>query len=96
MTFEEAYNAVADHAAEGVDIDSVYVNLGLDPDYRDDASKLSVALVIINSGCIQDPIPAEAIYAVKTAARNMIEHGQVEKVSPEAVAESMDRMRHCI
>ena len=92
MTFEEAYNMVVGHAAEGVDIESVYINLGLDPDYRDDA----VALVIINSGCIQDSISADAIYAVKTAARNMIEHGQVEKVSAEAAAESMDRMRHCI
>ena len=96
MTFDEAYSTVVDYAAEGVDIDSVYINMGLNPDYLDDASKLSVALVIINSGCTQGEVPTEAVHAVKKAARNMIEHGQAETVSPEAAAESMDRMRHCI
>jgi hypothetical protein len=96
MTFIDAYYEVFTHAAEGVDVDRIYYDLGYDNDYIDDSARLAVALVIVNSGCLQDPVSSEAIAALRTASRNLIEHGQVEKASPEAAAESMDRMRHCI
>ena len=97
LPFEEAYRKVIEHAAEGVDVDSVYRNLGLDPEFADDASKLAVALVIANSGCIQGKVlPSEVDYTIKLACKNLIERGHVGNTSPEAAAESMSKMRSMI
>ena len=97
LPFEEAYTKVIEHAAEGVDVESVYRNLGLDPEFADDASKLAVALVIANSGCIQGKLlPSEVDYTIKLACKNLIEHGHIDNTSPEAAAESMSKMRSMI
>ena len=96
-SFAEAYEKVIEQATEGVDVENVYRNLGLDPEFIDDVSKLAVALVIINSGCVQGhAIAPEVDYAIKVACRNLIEHGQVEQASPEVAAETMDKMRSMI
>jgi len=96
LPFEEAYRKVIEHAAEGVDVDSVYRNLGLDPEFADDASKLMVALVIMNSGCVQEHVPTNVEYSIKAACKNVIERGEIEGTSPEAAAESMSKMRSMI
>ena len=97
LPFEEAYAKVIEHAAEGVDVDSVYRNIGLDPEFADDASKLAVALVIANSGCIQGKVlPSEVDYTIKLACKNLIERGHLANTSPEAAAESMSKMRSMI
>lgn len=96
MNFGDAYDAVIDRAAEGVDVDSVYRNLGLDPEFADNASKLMVALVIINSGCFTGHLPSEVASALQRASRNIIERGQVDGTTPEEAAESMNKMRSMI
>jgi hypothetical protein len=96
IPFEEAYEMVIENATEGVDVESVYRNLGMDPEYADEVGKLAVALVIMESGCTQGPVPAVAAYSIKRAARNLIERGQVGEKSPSAAAETMDKMRHLI
>lgn len=94
LPFEEAYTKVIEYAADSVDVDSVYHNLGLDSEFIDDASKLAVALIIINSGRIQ--IPSEVDYAFKIACKNLIERGHIDNTSSEAVAETMSKMRSMI
>ena len=96
LPFDEAYTKVIETAAEGVDVDSVYRSLGLDPSFADDASKLMVALVIMNSGCVQGHVPANVEYSIKVACKNVIERGEIEGTSPEAAAESMSKMRSMI
>ena len=61
------------------------------------ASKLAVALVIANSGCIQGKVlPSEVDYTIKLACKNLIERGHLDNTSPEAAAESMSKMRSMI
>ena len=93
MTFAEAYDKIIS-LTEDCDVSNLYYNMGIDQDYADDAQKLSVALIIINSGMI--PVHSEALSVLKKAARNMIDYGHVEQESPEVRAETMDKMRHLI
>jgi hypothetical protein len=55
-----------------------------------------VALVIMNSGCVQEHVPTNVEYSIKAACKNVIERGEIEGTSPEAAAESMSKMRSMI
>lgn len=93
MTFEEAYEKVVAHT-EDCDISKLYYNMGVTPEYADDVQKLSVALILIDSGFIH--VESDVSSTIKKAARNMIDYGQVEREAPEVRAETMDKMRHLI
>lgn len=93
MTFNEAYEHIV-AIAEELDVRRLYYNMGVSLEYVDDLQKLSVALVLLDSGLIH--VDSEMSSAIKKAARNMVEFGQVERESPEVRAETMDKMRHFI
>jgi len=93
MTFNEAYERVVNHA-EDCDIGQIYYNMGISAEYADDAQKLSVALILVDSGTVH--VDSETANALKKASRCFIEFGSVEPESPETRAATMDRMRHLI
>ena len=93
MTFNEAFDQVFAHM-EDCDAGQLYYNMGISADYADDVQKLSIALVIIESGAVH--VEPEVTGAIRKAAKNMLECGKVERESPEVRAETMDKMRHLI
>jgi len=93
MTFDEAYEHIV-AIAEELDVRRLYYNMGFSLEYADNSQRLSVALVLLDSGLIH--VESEISSAIKKAARNMVDFGQVKRESLEVRAETMDKMRHLI